>query len=334
MVRTLKTIITASQIGQKWAGIPGIEVTSSGRIFIVWFSGGEKEPMPENTIYLCMSDDGGEIFERSCVMAGPQNGSRAFDPTLWIDPSGRLWLIFNRGNKETAEHGVYARICMEPDAALPVWGEEFRVGYDVPFSFRMNKPTVLSTGEWIMPVTHGSQPTFDWFAWKLQQQGVGISYDQGKNWTLHGAVDTPYFALENMIMERRDGSLVMYIRAGGGIIWQSISKDRGITWSEGNPTTISNPGSRFYIRALPDGKWLLINSPDPEKRTGLVAYLSYDEGNTWRGGLVLDKRDNVSYPDAAFCKDGTILAVYDRDRKGCGEILFTAFTKDDVEAIL
>ena len=85
----------------------------------------------------------------------------AFDPALWRDPAGRLWYLFNRGNKDTAEHGVYARICDKPDATRLQWGAEFRVGFDeAPLAFRLNKPTVLKTGEWILPVTHAAEKMY------------------------------------------------------------------------------------------------------------------------------------------------------------------------------
>ena len=62
-------------------------------------------------------------------------------------------LIFNRGNEDKAEHGAYPPRCGDPDARLPAWSDEFRVGFnEAPFSFRMNKPTALSTGEWITDV--------------------------------------------------------------------------------------------------------------------------------------------------------------------------------------
>jgi len=329
-MKTLQIVTTASRIGEQWAGIPGVEVTPGGRLFVVWYSGGRCEPAPENTIYLCASDDGGAIFSSPVTMVAPRDGARAFDPTLWFAPNGVLWLIFNRGNKDTAEHGVYARCCTTPDAAVPGWGEEFRVEYDAPYSFRMNKPTALSSGEWVMPVTLAAQPIYAWFAGAAQRQGVAISRDQGKSWTLHGAVDAPEWALENMIIERQDGTLAMYIRTGAGVLWLSLSMDRGLSWSSGIPTTISNPGSRFYLRQLPDSDWLLLNSPDPTLRTGIVAQLSSDEGASWHGQLLLDSRDNVSYPDAALATDGTIYAVHDRDRNGVGEILLSIFRKEEI----
>src|SRR5437763_536640 len=94
-----------------WQGIPGLERTPKGRVFVSWFSGGKNEPQPQNTVYLCSSDDGGKTVTEPQPMAGPKDGARAFDPALWRDPRGTLWFLFNRGNKDKAEHGVYARTC-------------------------------------------------------------------------------------------------------------------------------------------------------------------------------------------------------------------------------
>ena len=177
---------------------------------------------------------------------------------------------------------MYARACERPDAEEPAWGAELRMGYDVPFCFRLNKPVVLASGEWVMPVTHAAAVTKDWFAADAQVQGVGIS------------------------------------------------RDRGVTWSAGEPTGIRNPGSRFFIRRLASGEWLLINSPDPRRRTGIVACMSSDEGASWSAALVLDPRDQVSYPDAAIGADGVVYAVHDRDRSGAAEILLSRFRLKDV----
>lgn len=316
-----------------WQGIPGVERTVKGRVFVTWFSGGPKEPAPENTTYLCYSDDQGKTFTEPTPMARASQVGRAFDPTLWIDPAGRLWYLFNRGNKTTAQHNVYARTCADPDAATPVWSDEFYVGYkESSFSFRMNKPTVLSSGEWIMPVTHAAEPIYDWHGHAKHLHGVGISADQGRTWSLHGAVKAPFWALENMIVQQRDGRLWMLIRTGSGVLWESYSSDCGKTWSDGAPTTIANPGSRFFIRRLASGNLLLVNHYKYKGRSHLTATLSTDDGRTWNEGLLLDERDNISYPDGVQAADGLIWIVYDRDRQGAGEILLATFREADVVA--
>lgn len=325
--------VTIDLTKRTWQGIPGIERSAQGRVFASWFTGGPKEPAPDNTPVLSRSDDGGKTFTAPEAMALPaSDGTRCFDPTLWIDPKGRLWYIFNRGNKDTAKHDVWARICDDPDASVPIWGAEFRVGYDAPFTFRMNKVTVLSTGDWLMPVTHAEKSIHDWFAGAKQLQGVGISTDEGRTWKLHGAVKSPQWALENMITELKDGRLWMLIRTGSGVLWQSHSTDRGRTWSEGTASTIKSPGSRFFIRRLASGNLLLVNHHNFTGRSHLTARLSTDDGMTWSDGLLLDERGGVSYPDGVQGKDGLIWVTYDRDRNGTGEILLAKFREQDVAA--
>jgi predicted neuraminidase len=321
-----------------WQGIPGLERTAKGRVFASWFTGGPKEPSPDNTVLLSHSDDRGKTFSPPEAIALPtSDGTRCYDPTLWIDPKGRLWYIFNRGNKETAKHDVWARICDNPDAKPPVFGTEFRVGYDVPFAFRMNKVTVLSSGEWIMPVTLAEKAVRGWSTGYNDQQtptlhGVGVSTDEGRTWKLHGAVKSRPWALENMITELKDGRLWMLIRTSAGVLWQSHSTDKGRTWSEGTATAIKSPGSRFFIRRLASGNLLLVNHDNFTGRSHLTAQLSTDDGATWNDGLLLDERSGVSYPDGVQDKDGLIWITYDRDRNGTGEILLAKFREEDVVA--
>jgi len=51
-----------------------------------------------------------------------------------------------------------------------------------------------------------------------------------------------------------------------------------------------------------------------------------------KGGLVLDERKGVSYPDGFQAPDGTIYISCDRNRATDGEILLARFTEDDILA--
>ncbi|WP_437231106.1 sialidase family protein [Planctomicrobium sp. SH661] len=64
----------------------------------------------------------------------------------------------------------------------------------------------------------------------------------------------------------------------------------------------------------------------------LSAWLSDDDGITWTGGLILDERTGVSYPDGFQSPDGTIYISYDRNRDKDGEILLARFTEEDILA--
>lgn len=325
-----------------WQGIPGLERTAQGRVFVSWFTGGQNEPSEENTVVLCHSDDEGKTFSPPEAMAVPlSDGIRCFDPCLWLDPRGRLWYIFNRGSKETAIKDVFARICDNPDASPPVFGPEFRIGFDAstaPYAFRLNKPTALSTSEWLMPVTYGQQPMHTWndpTMWGKEPtlQGVAISTDEGRTWTLHGAVSSPPFALEGIVTELKDGRLWLLSRSNPvGFLWESHSSDKGRTWSEGQASTIPGPGARFFIRRLASGNLLLVNHYKFTGRSHLTARLSIDDGRTWNEGLLLDERNGAAYPDGVQDHDGLIWITYDRNRQGVGEILLAKFREEDVAA--
>lgn len=69
-----------------------------------------------------------------------------------------------------------------------------------------------------------------------------------------------------------------------------------------------------------------------EGRSKLTAWLSEDEGKTWHGGLMLDERAGITYPDAIQQPDGSIIATYDRERRPLGEIYMARFREEDILA--
>ena len=328
----LRRSVVSTKGARQWQGIPSIERAANGRLWCAFFTGGSREPQPENYIVVTTSTDEGGSWEEPRTLIDPPGLTRVFDPCLWHDPSGKLWLFHNRSNVEQADHTLWAITTTGSDGRSPEWSEPRQIDVGAPFAFRLNKPTVLTSGAWLLPVTWAREAPGDWFAWDKQLQGVAISTDQGSTWALHGAVEAPAWALENMVLERTNGSLLMLMRTGAGVLWQSHSADGGLTWSPGSPTDIVNPGVRFFLRRLASGRVLLINTPNPRERTTMYAYLSdSDDGLGWGEGLLLDDRQSVSYPDAVQAPDGTIHVVHDCDRQGVGEILYRSFSEEDVD---
>ena len=161
------------------------------------------------------------------------------------------------------------------------------------------------------------------------------SKDGGKSFVRIGsaafpAEDSP---TEPMLIERRDGGIWMLTRTRYGIA-SSVSHDCGRTWSAPVRSTISQPSTRFFIRRLKSGRLLLVKNspPNGKDRSNMTAYLSDDDGKTWRGGLDIDDRMNVSYPDGVESPDGKIYVVYDRERFTAREILMATFREKDVLA--
>lgn len=323
-----------------WQGIPSLEVTKSGRIFVVWYSGGIGERIG-NFAIVVKSDDGGKTFSDPIVAAYKEE-HRCFDPCLWIDPMGRLWFIWNIMPND----GVYASICDNPDAEELQWCDAFKIGEDL----MLNRPTVLSTGEWIFPVAVWLREMRKMYGIPYDKDKVPGAYvyksiDNGATFEKLGGADIPNRDFdEHMIVEMKDGELANYVRKSGGI-GVSYSYDGGRTWSEGIDTGMGETGSRFHIRRLNSGRLLLVTHVDSKhkkvKRCNLAALLSEDDGKTWKYKMMIDERDWVSYPDAVEAEDGYIYIVYDRERGGSSlettyaqarEILMAKITENDIIA--
>ena len=141
---------------------------------------------------------------------------------------------------------------------------------------------------------------------------------------------------EHMMVELKDGRLWMLARTKGQP-HESFSSDGGATWSTPQQAaTVQNINARFFLRRLKSGRILLVKNGSPAKRlpkrTHMSAWLSEDEGQTWKGGLLLDERNAVSYPDGFEAPDGLIHILYDWNRHTDAEILLAKFREEDVLA--
>jgi len=336
---------------RRFQGIPGIERTDNGRLWATWYAGGEDEG-PENYVVLTTSDDDGATWSDPVLIVAPTPPVRAFDQVLWIDPDGRLWLFWAQAHTWwDGRGGVWAITTDNPEDARPSWTEPRRLCNGV----MMNKPTVTSGGDWLAPVAVWKRtirmnppPIVEDARFRHdlpdeQFSNVYRSRDRGETWTRIGHADEPDRSYdEHMLVERRDGSLWMLIRTSAGRIGQSFSRDGGETWSECHPSwwpddppRIEHADARFFIRRLNSGNLLLVRHDPPaglRGRYGLTAFVSEDDGRTWRGGLLLDERFSAAYPDGVQAEDGAIYVIYDFDRKGEMKIYMAVFTEEDVAA--
>ena len=319
----------------------GIERTPGGRLWACWVAGGDS---PKAYFVLATSDDDGQTWSKPRLVLDshakdlPRERSILVG-NLWTDPLGRLWLIFDQSmDMFDGRAGVWATICENPDADEPVWSAPRRIWHGVT----LNKPTVLSNGEWMLPISLDQRGGFGPFKGcftelnPLRGANVFVSTDQGNTWERRGMSTFPNPDWhEHMVVERKDGSLWMLARTGKGIM-ETESTDGGRTWSQPVDSAIKHPVARFHIRRLSSGRLLLVKHGDRiDAHTGreqLSAWLSDDDGQTWNGGLVLDERKGVSYPDGFQAPDGMIYISYDRNRSRDGEILLARFTEQDVLA--
>jgi hypothetical protein len=193
----------------------------------------------------------------------------------------------------------------------------------------MNKPAILSNGDWLFAVGERKTGT-------MSLMKALVSSDRGRTFRVEGNLEISYDLkpLEPMIVQRKEGSLWMLVRTTYGI-GESVSTDHGKTWPELKPSGILHTPSRFFISRLASGNLLLVKHGPLDTRTSrshLTAYVSKDDGQTWGGGLMLDDRNGISYPDGQQTADGTIRLIWDFSRSKEQEIVMTTFREEDVLA--
>ena len=217
-------------------GIPGIVKLSNGRIFATWYGGGSSECC-ENYAILAVSDDDGLSWQEPvAVVDPPTHQVRAFDPVLWISPVGQFFWFWNQscGDEDgtwdsyDGVAGVFCSILENPEASPHdfIFSPAHRICHGV----MMNKPTVLGDGTWALPVTVWTGERFMKHPSLGLRQGWSflVSEDQGESFHCRATVAMDEIEggscfEEHSFVERKDGSIICYMRVNAGIA-ESISQ--------------------------------------------------------------------------------------------------------------
>ncbi len=261
--------------------------------------------------------------------------------------------------------GVWYSVCKNPEDKNPQWSAPKRLCDGV----LMNKPIVLKNGKLAFPVCEFAISSVNDLKSLDEGAKLYIADSDAKNIKLVNSIRVPYAPFtEHMFVEKNNGDIWFLTRTqpehqvevvgskrrnqythGNSGILEAFSSDGGKTFGRLTPSPIPHTGSRFFIYRLKSGNLILIkNYADDEKwlqgkprdnlnkrwypRKKIVVYLSKDDGKTWQGGLVLDNRLNVSYPDADEDDNGNIYVCYDYERYKQQEIYVAKITEADILA--
>jgi predicted neuraminidase len=314
-------------------GIPSMTATPNGRLWATWYTGGITEG-DENIVIIVTSSDAGKTWSKPLFAVDIPGPVRAYDPSMWTDPNGNVWLFWAQSHHWwDGRSGVWCMTTDSGDSENAQWSKPRRICDGI----MMCKPIADSKNRWILPVA----------VWNIEPDHPNrtlppgahfvVSEDKGITWQSLGYSTIPRKdALfdEHNIVEKKDGSFWLLHRTKYGIA-ESVSTDTGKTWSEAKPSIYPHTSSRFFVRRLKSGNLLFVKHGGITQLTGrshLQAFISDDDGKSWKGGLMLDERNGISYPDGDQTKDGTIFIIYDFDRTGAKEILMARFTEEDILA--
>ncbi|MBQ8291000.1 MAG: exo-alpha-sialidase [Clostridia bacterium] len=316
---------------RRFQGCPSIAVTKKGRIFAAWYSGGVAEPHPDNFTLLVYSDDSGKTWSKPVFVAlsNRDKGIHAMDMQLYVEENGSLSVYFSQQDFLFCEAFENNYGCYFYDTEFASWRTQILEPDKETLTFTppqycgmgllRNKPVRLSTGRTLK------------FPYDMANERYALEYsdDDNRFTRVYGGKKRPTPFDETMAYERSDGSIRMLARTAEGVLAESLSFDGGATWTDGAKTDIRTPNSRFFVSKTPSGKVILITNDHDKERTALTVFLSEDDGTTWKRVCLIDDRPLVSYPDADFY-GGKIYLIYDRERHGAKEILFTLFTEAEL----
>jgi len=129
--------------------------------------------------------------------------------------------------------------------------------------------------------------------------------------------------------------IVAYLRDTGdppARIQTSASSDRGETWSAASDLEIPNPDSSLEAVALASGDWALVCNDTEDNRRQLTAYLSDDEGGSWKWKRQLEPCDDegrtFAYPSLIQTGDGLVHVTYSLTTDRGNTIRHTVFNEE------
>lgn len=139
----------------------------------------------------------------------------------------------------------------------------------------------------------------------------------------------PVAVCEGSFFETSDGLLHMGLRNDSRAyiwtMWETISRDQGITWSPPMLTKFSNGRSKFHFGQLPDGRFYCVSNPLLGNRNPLVVSVSTDGVRFNRQFVIgeaqyekrrpgLSKGGDYSYPHSRV-HDGSLYVIVARQKE-------------------
>lgn len=315
--------------GTGWMSAPAVAVSKGGRIWMTINMGGTDEGA-SNMFTVSKSDDDGLTWDEAVFAVDHPDEVRIHEPLVWSTPDGRIYLSWIQSYQWwDGRGGLWLAEIMDADGDKPYVSEPYRLCDGV----MANPPMFLSDKKWVLPISK-------WKAYRSEIYDVPeeqfsmmvLSKDGGRTAELIGKADVPERTFdENNIVRLSDGRYMMLVRTEYG--WAcSYSVDNGQTWTAGIPYK-KGPSAKSCLRMLPDGRliWATYDT-ETSVRERIAVWISDDDGKTWGSKLLLDARENVSYPNMHICLDGTVYITHDYDRYGAKEAVLHKVTIKDIEA--
>jgi hypothetical protein len=287
------------------------------------------------------SSDGGKTWSKEDeIVVKNEGGMNVMSVSLLRLKDGRIALFYLRKNS-ISDCRPMMRVSEDEGGtwSAPTCCIDDEIGYYVVNNSRVIQ---LKSGRLVMPTAmhKGADGTY------VNRADAMCYYsdDIGKTWkrssVLHLAVQSGSGLQEPLVVELKDGRLMLLARTDQGCQMRSWSDDGGATWSPIERSNIISPLSPATLKRIPKTGDLMLVWNDHEnvaeadkwKRTPLTVAVSSDEGKSWRHKKTIE--NNVDgwycYSAAAFVGDRVLLA-YCGSEPPTGYLRQTRITCFDLE---
>ncbi len=282
--------------------------TKSGGSIVAYFAG-SKEGAKDVCIWLSKFENNSWQNPKKIIYSAMTSGKEepCWNPVLFRLKSGRIILFFKQAGNWKNWKGMQSF----SDDEGETWSKPEALQPDGNAGPIKNKPVYVGT-RIIAPTSDEPAPT-DWrvYFW--------ISDDDAKTWKRTDYVNTAeeIGGIQPSILIHKNGYLQAVGRTPktGGYVYQTWSKDGGITWSKICSTGLPNPNSGTDAITLKDGRHLLIYNHTSKGRSPLNLAIS-DDGIRWFPLMVLeDSKGEYSYPAIIQRENGLVELTYTNKRK-------------------
>lgn len=265
-----------------------------------WF-GGTRERATDVSIYLSRNDGHSWSAPQEVANGIDERNQRRYpcwNPVLFARKSGQLLLFYKVGPSPEKWWGM---VKVSDDDGRS-WATVKRLPWGIVGPVR-NKPVELPDGTLLCGASREDR------GWRVHMESTK---DPLKIWQrtrdLHTALE--YAAIQPTILLYPDDRLQVLCRTKQGIITDSWSTNKGLTWSPMARTTLPNPNSAIDAVMLRDGRALLVYNHSMDDRKMLNIAVSAD-GKSWQSGLTLENEPGeFSYPAVIQTSDGLVHVTY------------------------
>ena len=274
----------------------------NGDILAAWFGGKEEG---DNSVEILMARRVKGKWSSPVAMTNYPD-SPTWNPVLFRDNSGKIWLFFKVGPTPTNWTGA----CRTSIDNAKTWSEitYLPAGLLGPVK---NKPIQLANGN----IVSGSSVETDraWSCW------TELSSDNGKTWSKGGPITVPNYprgVIQPTLWEYKPGKLKMLMRSNDiGFLVESSSEDGGFTWTSGKPVkALPTPGKGIDAVRLKNNTIALVYNHEIMNMLNLS--FSNDNGITWSEPYIIEKSNyNVIYPSIIQTNDGLLHITYTWNRE-------------------